>query len=331
MKFFSPKWLHNAETETDFQVVFDAYSRHLLKIKGVLPDHVMELASMRGIDDGLVVSVLHDRENAQLELTIRCGDLVRGYFDLIITYCDVQINQLDAYTLAVIARMTHVDKYGHDLAYHELDLLMENQIEHRFHFHTSMVFKIQCGSLTWIKIDQPDRKLPEMADRFPNGPTTSFVKRLERAWHDKYHNPLRTRKYKTQVNARRHGYTPRLQLFKKIEPIFSGGKNEYTWGNGCFGYHLVQNARLSVIREEMPPGTSEVLHMHNNSQQFFYVLKGELVFEINGQKIVVLSNCGIQIPPGIPHLVRNEGEVDADFLVISQPPSHGDRVDISTS
>ena len=30
------------------------------------------------------------------------------------------------------------------------------------------------------------------------------------------------------------------------------------WGNGCDGWHFVNHPGLSIIRERMPPGTSEV-------------------------------------------------------------------------
>src|SRR5207248_173364 len=36
----------------------------------------------------------------------------------------------------------------------------------------------------------------------------------------------------------------------------------YRWGQGCEGWHLLKHADLSVIRERMPPKTSEVNHYH---------------------------------------------------------------------
>jgi quercetin dioxygenase-like cupin family protein len=33
----------------------------------------------------------------------------------------------------------------------------------------------------------------------------------------------------------------------------------------------------------------------------------------------------LHVPAGARHLVRNDGASDAEFLVISEPPSHGDR------
>lgn len=100
----------------------------------------------------------------------------------------------------------------------------------------------------------------------------------------------------------------------------------YTWGDGCDGWHLVQTPALSVIEERMPPGTSEVRHFHNRANQFFYVLRGRLAIEINGTESILNPAQGCYISAGEPHQVRNRSTSDVEFLVISNPPSHGDRV-----
>ncbi|MBZ5673997.1 MAG: cupin domain-containing protein [Acidobacteriia bacterium] len=100
----------------------------------------------------------------------------------------------------------------------------------------------------------------------------------------------------------------------------------YSWGSGCDGWHLVQTATLSVIEERMPPGTSEVRHYHEKANQFFYVLRGHLSIEVGGSELVLSPGQGVHITAGEPHQVRNRASVDAEFLVVSNPPSHGDRV-----
>ena len=76
----------------------------------------------------------------------------------------------------------------------------------------------------------------------------------------------------------------------------------------------------------MPPGTTEVRHFHHRAQQFFYVLAGSAMIEVDGQPIILTAGQGIWIPFGKPHQMKNEFSTDVHFLVISQPPSHGDRV-----
>lgn len=99
----------------------------------------------------------------------------------------------------------------------------------------------------------------------------------------------------------------------------------YIWGAGCDGWHLVRSSDLSVIEERMPPGTAEQRHFHNKSQQFFYVLAGELSLELNGAVSVLHAGEGLHIAPTTPHQAMNRSSEDVRFLVVSQPPSHGDR------
>ena len=104
----------------------------------------------------------------------------------------------------------------------------------------------------------------------------------------------------------------------------------YSWGDGCDGWHLVRTDTLSVIEERMPPGTTEVRHYHRKANQFFYVLQGTLSIEVGENECLLSPGQGVHIAAGEPHQVRNRAAVDAAFLVVSNPPSHGDRVSADT-
>jgi mannose-6-phosphate isomerase-like protein (cupin superfamily) len=101
----------------------------------------------------------------------------------------------------------------------------------------------------------------------------------------------------------------------------------YRWGDDCDGWHLVKDAHLSVIEELIPPGAAEVRHHHERAQQFFFVLVGEVLMEVEGEMTLVRAGSGIHVRPGTRHQIRNPSSTPARFLVVSQPPSHGDRVD----
>ena len=100
----------------------------------------------------------------------------------------------------------------------------------------------------------------------------------------------------------------------------------YTWGDRCDGWHLLRRPDLSIIHERMPPGTAEVRHYHVKSRQFFFVLAGVLTMEIEGRREVLAAQQALEIAPGAPHQARNESAGAVEFLVVSMPPSHGDRV-----
>jgi mannose-6-phosphate isomerase-like protein (cupin superfamily) len=105
----------------------------------------------------------------------------------------------------------------------------------------------------------------------------------------------------------------------------------YLWGANCDGWHLVQHATLSVIQERMPPGAAEVMHYHQQARQFFFILSGTATFEIEGREETFGPQQGIEVPPSTPHCIRNAAQTDLEFLVISQPPSHGDRINLQFS
>ncbi|PYY12886.1 MAG: cupin domain-containing protein [Acidobacteria bacterium] len=107
--------------------------------------------------------------------------------------------------------------------------------------------------------------------------------------------------------------------------VNNGTAEHYTWGQGCDGWHLLRNAGLSVIEECMPPGTAEVRHHHGMAQQFFYLLSGTAIMEIEGRILEMSAGDGAQVLPGVRHQIRNESKESIRFLVISQPPSHADR------
>jgi mannose-6-phosphate isomerase-like protein (cupin superfamily) len=112
----------------------------------------------------------------------------------------------------------------------------------------------------------------------------------------------------------------------EVSAIGKSNAEHYIWGSHCDGWHLVKNPQLSVIQEQMPAGTTEVRHFHHHAQQFFYMLAGEAVMEVDRRLIILVAGEGIWIPAGTSHQMRNDSGDEVHFLVISQPPSHGDRV-----
>src|SRR5690606_20715607 len=108
-------------------------------------------------------------------------------------------------------------------------------------------------------------------------------------------------------------------------PVSVANAERYRWGGESDGWRLVKSPGLSVIEERMPPGAREERHRHLLSRQFFRVLSGELTLEVDGERMVLREGEGLEIPPGAAHQALNTGDIDTRFLVISTPPSHGDR------
>ena len=111
-------------------------------------------------------------------------------------------------------------------------------------------------------------------------------------------------------------------------PVSRENAEHYRWGVDCDAWHLVRDKDFTVIEEFMPPGAAEVRHYHEHAQQFFYILSGEVLMEINGENRLIHAGSGIRILPGTRHQIRNPSSVPVRFLVISHPPSRADRIDV---
>ena len=109
-------------------------------------------------------------------------------------------------------------------------------------------------------------------------------------------------------------------------PVSTANAEHYVWGGNCEGWHLVRAAALSVIEERMPPDAREVRHRHAHARQFFYVLSGTLTIEVEGTRHRLDRGTGMELPPGTAHQALNESDDAVEFLVVSSPPSHGDRI-----
>jgi mannose-6-phosphate isomerase-like protein (cupin superfamily) len=119
-----------------------------------------------------------------------------------------------------------------------------------------------------------------------------------------------------------------------MKVISIANAEHYTWTSAidaqmCDGWHLHRSETLSVIEERMPSATAEQRHLHQHATQFFYVLAGELTIELDGEEHRLTPFTGLTVPTQTPHQIFNRGSEDARFLVISHPPSHGDRVAVA--
>lgn len=112
----------------------------------------------------------------------------------------------------------------------------------------------------------------------------------------------------------------------KFMPISTETAEHYVWGGNCDGWFLLKEDTISVIQERMPPGSTEVMHLHHRSRQLFYVLSGELTMETASARTTIPAGHALAIEPNVAHCAVNESSEAVEFLVISSPPSHGDKV-----
>jgi mannose-6-phosphate isomerase-like protein (cupin superfamily) len=108
--------------------------------------------------------------------------------------------------------------------------------------------------------------------------------------------------------------------------ISTENAEHYIWGSHCDGWHLLQRNDLSVIQERVPAGGAEVMHYHANARQFFYILEGMGTIVFAEHEITLEKGQGMEIEPMAKHQFRNDSQAAVHFLVISVPPTRGDRI-----
>lgn len=74
--------------------------------------------------------------------------------------------------------------------------------------------------------------------------------------------------------------------------------------------------RISVYQ---PRGYVEP-HRHRIQEQIYYILEGEAMMEIEGERSVVKPHDTIFLPPGVEHAIYNTGLTDLRFIVVTCPP-----------
>lgn len=112
------------------------------------------------------------------------------------------------------------------------------------------------------------------------------------------------------------------------QAISKGNAAQYTWGDNCSSWVLNDTPGLSVKQERMPVGSREQLHYHEHANQFFFVLTGVATFYIEDEMIEVKEQEGISITSNRKHFVVNNTNEPIEFLVISQPSTLNDRINI---
>ncbi len=75
---------------------------------------------------------------------------------------------------------------------------------------------------------------------------------------------------------------------------------------------------ISVLEDVSPPHHGPPLHSHD-FEEFFYILSGEFLFEVNGELFRALPGDFVHAPSGIPHIFQNITDKEARMLLIVRP------------
>jgi mannose-6-phosphate isomerase-like protein (cupin superfamily) len=83
----------------------------------------------------------------------------------------------------------------------------------------------------------------------------------------------------------------------------------------------------SLAEATVAPGGVTIEHLHRRSEELYLVTAGSGVLRVGEEERAVVAGDCVAIPPGTPHRLRNDGEVDLVVVCACSPPySHEDTV-----
>ena len=151
MRFFTRAVVSGDLNDAEVERISACYQQHIGDIAGSASPEIAELAQTN-LHDGLIRRVVVQPDADELVLSLRCGDLQVGYFDIDILYLGVSI---DAQQLEVLTRRVH-DRRTEILA-GEIDRLPDGRFVHRLIFWPDDELEMVFSSLNITRQAQQDR------------------------------------------------------------------------------------------------------------------------------------------------------------------------------
>jgi len=155
-----------AESLKRLETACQAYEQRISFIADRLPPEVVAIADASHVDDAVVATLLFDRRSSNIQLVLRCGNIPDGYFDLVLSYEQAEMEPAHEHTLRRIAMETVGGMQTfHECYCHEIDFLPDARIEHRLIFHDADWFAIRCQGLSVQRQERPNRDIPPLSER----------------------------------------------------------------------------------------------------------------------------------------------------------------------
>jgi mannose-6-phosphate isomerase-like protein (cupin superfamily) len=77
---------------------------------------------------------------------------------------------------------------------------------------------------------------------------------------------------------------------------------------------------LSVTWLEVPPGSDQELHSHEESEQVYIVCRGEGSMTVAGDTEALSPGDLVMVPPATDHSIANDGDASLGCVSVQSPP-----------
>lgn len=79
------------------------------------------------------------------------------------------------------------------------------------------------------------------------------------------------------------------------------------------------NGKYAQWEAIVPPGGGPPPHVHSREEEGFYILEGEITFQIGTERLVASAGMFANMPVGTPHSFKNESSQPARMLISVAP------------
>jgi mannose-6-phosphate isomerase-like protein (cupin superfamily) len=97
-------------------------------------------------------------------------------------------------------------------------------------------------------------------------------------------------------------------------------------GNVEFLARSADTPRFTCGIVEMAPGRELEQHVHEDEDDSFYILEGELTFLLGDETVAAPPGTFVLVPPGVRHGFRNDDSVPVRILNIHAPAGFDRRI-----
>jgi quercetin dioxygenase-like cupin family protein len=89
--------------------------------------------------------------------------------------------------------------------------------------------------------------------------------------------------------------------------------------NSVLAFKEDTGGTYSFIEAKVFPGGGPVPHIQTREHEGFYVIEGQIIFNVDGQRIEAKPGTFVNIPPNVLHSFKNETNETAKLIIVLSP------------
>ena len=113
------------------------------------------------------------------------------------------------------------------------------------------------------------------------------------------------------------------------QPIVIPPGQGHRVGNVEFLARTADTPRFTFGIIEIAVGRVLAAHVHDDEDDAFYILDGEMTFVVEGEDVPAPPGTFVLVPPGVSHGFRNDGDVPVRMLNIHAPAGFDRRIGLA--